>query len=49
LDWAKNSRSEVQLRDVRNLIAALPDLDWAYIERWATALSVGALLAEVRA
>ncbi len=49
LDWAKDSRSEVQLRDVRSLITALPDLDWAYIEHWAAVLSVGELLAEVRA
>ncbi len=49
LHWAKDSRSEVQLRDVRSLITARPDLDWAYIERWATVLWVGEHLAEVRA
>jgi len=34
--------------DVRNLIAAVPDLDWTYLERWAGELSVAAVLAEVR-
>lgn len=35
LAWARPSRSEVQLRDVRSLIACVPDLDWPYLERWA--------------
>ena len=48
LVWARPSQSEVQLRDVRSLIACVPDLDWPYLERWATELGVGALLAEVR-
>ncbi len=48
LYWAKDTRSEMQLRDARNLIASLPGLDWTYIERWAPALSVSALLAAVR-
>ncbi len=48
LHWAKDSGSEQQRRDVRSLIAAVPDLDWAYIERWAVLLTVSATLAEVR-
>ncbi len=48
LHWAKDSRSEVQLRDVRNLIASVPRLDWSYLDRWAPDLTVEALLAEVR-
>jgi len=48
LDWARDSRSEVQLRDVRNVIAAQPSLDWAYVSSWADRLGVRALLAEVR-
>ena len=31
LDWARESRSEVQLGDVRNLLAAVRDLDAAYL------------------
>jgi hypothetical protein len=31
LDWARDTRSEVQLADVRNLLAAVPDLDREYL------------------
>lgn len=48
LAWAKPSHSEVQLRDVRNLLACVPDLDWSYLERWAPELDVMDLLSEVR-
>jgi len=48
LDWARDSRFEVQLRDVRNVIAAQPLLDWAYVSSWADRLGVRALLDEVR-
>jgi hypothetical protein len=46
LDWARSSRSEVQLRDVRNVIAAHPALDWAYVDAWAARLGVLDLLRE---
>ena len=48
LAWAAESRSEIQLQDVRNLIRAVADLDWTYNERWATELMLGELLREVR-
>lgn len=48
LDWAKDSRSELQMRDARNLVASVKHLDWAYIDRWATVLGVDDLLAEIR-
>lgn len=48
LHWAKNSQSELQLRDARNLVASVTDLDWAYLDRWAGELTVTALLAAVR-
>jgi hypothetical protein len=48
LDWARLSRSEVQLRDVRNVIAAQPALDWPYLEAWAARIGVFDLLGEVR-
>ena len=35
--WAKDSHSELQLRDVKNLV--LTGYDSTYIERWAQALS----------
>ncbi len=47
LDWARDSRSEIQLRDVRQLLEAQPGLDWDYMKRWATVLGVSALLVEV--
>ena len=49
LHWAKDSRSEVQLRDARNILAAVPDMDEKYLERWAALLGVQNLLNEVRA
>ncbi len=48
LVWAAESRSEIQLQDVRNLIRSVEHLDWTYIERWATELTLGELLREVR-
>ena len=48
LVWAAESHSEMQLQDVHNLIRAVADLDWTYIERWANELTVGELLREVR-
>ena len=46
--WAKTSRSDLQLGDVRNLILSDRGLDWAYIERWAQKLSVVDVLNQVR-
>ena len=46
--WAKTSRSDLQLGDVRNLILSEKGLDWPYIERWAQKLGVVDLLNEVR-
>jgi hypothetical protein len=48
LDWARDSRSEVQLRDVRQLIKAQARLDWPYIEAWAARLDLLDLVSEVR-
>lgn len=48
LDWARASRSEIQLRDVRNMIAAQASLDWSYLDGWAARIGVAELLAEVR-
>src|SRR5205814_1078459 len=46
LDWAKENHSEIQLRDVQNLITAVVGLDWNYIEQWAEELAVSDLLSE---
>jgi hypothetical protein len=45
--WAKDSQSEMQLRDVQNLLAVSPDR--ALLQSWATDLGVAELLAEVSA
>jgi hypothetical protein len=48
LAWAKTSRSEMQLRDVRHLLTSVPALDQTYLDHWAASLSVTDLLREVR-
>jgi hypothetical protein len=48
LAWASDSRSELQLRDVRQILSARADFDWSYVDRWAGVLGVGELLREVR-
>jgi predicted nucleotidyltransferase len=47
LDWAKESRSEVQLTDVRNLLRSVKGLDRRYLARWAKNLGVESLYREV--
>ena len=47
LDWAKDSRSEVQLNDVRNLLKSVKGLNQSYLARWAKALSIESLYREV--
>lgn len=49
LDWAKESRSQVQLDDVRNLLRSVQDLDTAYLTRWANRLGLSSLYREVSA
>lgn len=45
LYWARDSRSEIQLRDVRNLL--VPECDLDYLQLWATQLGVEGLFKEV--
>lgn len=47
LDWARNTRSEVQLADVRSLLDSVVGLDRAYLARWATRLGLEDLYREV--
>jgi hypothetical protein len=49
LEWSDDGRSELQLRDCRSVIRIVPDLDWAYLERYAAALGVSDLLETIRA
>lgn len=44
LEWAKDSHSELQLRDVRNLLASSHDR--AYVQQWAQDLGLTDLLRE---
>ena len=48
LDWARSSRSELQLRDVRNVITSQPSLDWPYVDAQAEGLGLLDLLSEAR-
>lgn len=45
LFWAKDSHSELQLRDIRNLVST--GCDSAYIERWTAELGVVSLWQEI--
>ncbi len=47
LEWARESRSDVQLADVRNLLASVAELDREYLARWITRLGLEALYREV--
>jgi len=48
LEWS-GGKSELQLRDCRNLIAVNRDsIDWQYLERWALALGVKGTLEQVQ-
>ena len=47
LDWARDTRSEVQLADVRNLLAAGLDLDRKYLTAWVSRLGLESLYREV--
>lgn len=49
LVWRRDTQSEKQLRDARNIAAGQgPRLDWRYITRWATELGVAAELPALR-
>ncbi|MBM4440744.1 MAG: hypothetical protein FJ027_10000 [Candidatus Rokubacteria bacterium] len=47
LEWARDTRSEVQLADVRNLLRSVPEIDAAYVEQWTARLGLGPLYREV--
>ncbi len=44
LYWARESHSELQLRDVKNLLASGYDVE--YLERWTRRLQLSTLLQE---
>jgi hypothetical protein len=47
LRWAAEGESELQLRDVRNLVGAVEDLDRAYLGEWVSQLGFDSLLEKV--
>jgi hypothetical protein len=48
LVWARESKSELQLTDVRNLLRSVKGLNRRYLGRWAKQLGVASLYREVR-
>ena len=48
LIWAKNSRSEMQIKDVQNLMKTVADLDIKYIENWVSKLSLEQIYQEAK-
>jgi hypothetical protein len=48
LHWARDSLSELQLGDVRNILEAVSTLDWSYVEHWARELGIEPLLEKVK-
>ena len=42
--WIRESESEQQRRDIRNLIDSVEDIDWPYMEKWAEELGIKGLL-----
>jgi predicted nucleotidyltransferase len=47
LEWAKDSNSEVQLKDVQNLLLSVKRLDRRYLARWAKQLGLDSLYRRV--
>jgi hypothetical protein len=48
LDWMRQSSSDLQLRDVRNLLSTVSDLDWEYLRHWANQLDLSDMLDEAQ-
>ena len=40
LFWAKDSHSETQLKDVRNIMETVDNLDLKYVETWVAKLGL---------
>lgn len=48
LYWAKESMSELQLNDVKNLLKSVKGLDEDYLKQWAKYLGVGEIYRKVK-
>ena len=49
LGWSADGASERQLRDSASVVRLQPNLDWAYIDRFAATLGIGPLVERIRA
>jgi len=47
LYWSKDSLSEIQLRDVKNLLSTVTNIDTNYIEKWVAKLGLDRIYKEV--
>ena len=47
LEWSEGT-SELQLRDVRSIVRLVDDLDWPYLEQYASALGIRDRLESIR-
>lgn len=48
LFWAKDSLSQLQINDVKNLIFAIPHLDMEYVNHWVQKLELGHVYKKVK-
>ncbi len=48
LNWAKDSLSEMQLKDVRNLLETVDNLDLKYIDKWISQLGLWQVYKEAK-
>lgn len=49
LTWAKDSSSDLQLRDIRNLLLGVPHLDKTYLEQWIVTLELSEIYKQATA
>ena len=48
LSWARDSHSEMQLKDVRNLMETVNNLDLRYVDKWVSQLGLGQIYKEAK-
>ena len=48
LKWAQETGSELQQQDARAIMESVADLDWSYLEKWASSLSLRDILDQMR-
>lgn len=49
LFWTKDSLSQIQINDVKNLISAIPNLDLEYIDKWVQKLELNHVYEKAKA